>query len=122
MKAGAERTVYAAYLGTTAAAVYTFTGTTGSLCRVLRMRFTNTHTVAVVLNVSIVPSGGTLSDVTYAELSLIPLAVAGADESMAEYEPDSPGAGIKLRAGESIVAWSDTNNKVAARIEVEDVV
>lgn len=121
MRAGAERTVYAAYLGTSAAALYTFAGREASFCRVLRIRLVNTHSAAIVVHVSIVPSGGTMSDVTYAEITSLSLAAAGADKSMLEYEPESLQSGIKLRNGERIVAWAATADKIAARVEVEDV-
>lgn len=121
MKRGAERVVYAGYLGDTAAALYTYTGVGSSFSRVRRIRLTNTDAAAIVVHVSIVPSGGTLSDVTYAEVTSLELAEAGADEHVLEYEPESEISGIKLRNGEAIVAWAATANKIAARVEVEDV-
>jgi hypothetical protein len=121
VKAGAERVVYANYLIASATAIYTFEGQGAAFSRILRMRFTNTDSVMRTVTVLIVPAGGTITDVRYAELAAVNLAPQGADRSILEYEPSSESAGLKLRNGESIVAWSNVDNRIAARVEVEEV-
>lgn len=115
---GAIRTVFADFLGTSAAALYTFVGKQGSHCRVRRFRATNTD-AATTISVAVVPAGETLSDPAWAEVWELPLAAAGEDKHVLEYEPDASDGGLELKNGDRFVAWA-ADATVAGRLDIED--